>query len=239
MKKYFNIVYWAFVILMLSGVFMSTTKNYSSSLLLTVAILPGVIFAKFFLGDISFTNRWRGIYHLICLAMVVLLVEYLSILFVDLYLVSYILNDKADIIFNPFFIWLLAIGLISLEKVLENKIKLSTDENKPRFIEFTSERKRVSLEVVSITYIESMDDEVWVRTLSDISYRTKMNISNWEMALDSRFIRIHRSFLVNKAHITKISPAKLWIGEKSLEISRKYRDNSYLQHKISTQKEVA
>jgi DNA-binding LytR/AlgR family response regulator len=65
-----------------------------------------------------------------------------------------------------------------------------------------------------------------------------MNISNWEMALDSRFIRIHRSFLVNKAHITKISPAKLWIGEKSLEISRKYRDNSYLQHKISTQKEV-
>lgn len=48
MKRYFNIVYWASVVLLLSGVFMSTTKNYASSLLLAVAALPGVIFAKFF-----------------------------------------------------------------------------------------------------------------------------------------------------------------------------------------------
>ena len=105
MKKYFNIVYWASVVLLLSGVFMSTTENYSSSLLLAVAILPGVIFAKFFISDISFTNKWRGIYHLICLAMIVLLVEYLSILFVDVYLVNYVLGKNSDIIFNPFFIW--------------------------------------------------------------------------------------------------------------------------------------
>jgi len=224
MKKYFNIVYWAFVVLLLSGVFMSTTENYSSSLLLAVAILPGVIFAKFFLSDISFTNRWRGIYHLICLAMIVLLVEYLSILFVDLYLVNYILSKNADIIFNPFFIWLLTVAFLSLEKLLENKIESGAEADKSRFIEFTSDRKKVSLEIESITYIESKDDEVWVRTLTDTSYRTKMNISNWEMALDSRFIRIHRSYLVNKARIIKITPTKLWINDKPLEISRKYRD---------------
>jgi hypothetical protein len=224
MKKYFNIVYWTSVVLLLSGVFMSTTKNYSSSLLLAVAILPGVIFAKFFFSDISFTGRWRGIYHLICLAMIVLLVEYLSILFVDLYLVNYALGKNADIIFNPFFIWLLTVAFLSLEKLLENKIESGPEADKSRFIEFTSDRKKVSLEIESIIYIESKDDEVWVRTLTDTSYRTKMNISNWEMALDSRFVRIHRSYLVNKAHISKITPTKLWICDKSLEVSRKYRD---------------
>lgn len=224
MKKYFNIVYWASVVLLLSGVFMSTTENYSSSLLLSVAILPGVIFAKFFISDISFTNKWRGIYHLICLAMIVLLVEYLSILFVDVYLVNYVLGKNSDIIFNPFFIWLLTVAFLSLEKLLENKIESVPEADKSRFIEFTSDRKKVSLEIESIIYIESKDDEVWVRTITDTSYRTKMNISNWEMALDSRFIRIHRSYLVNKAHISKITPTKLWICDKSLEISRKYRD---------------
>lgn len=156
--------------------------------------------------------------------MIVLLVEYLSILFVDLYLVNYALGKNADIIFNPFFIWLLTVAFLSLEKLLENKIESGPEADKSRFFEFTSDRKKVSLEIESIIYIESKDDEVWVRTLTDISYRTKMNISNWEMALDSRFIRIHRSYLVNKAHISKITPTKLWICDKSLEISRKYRD---------------
>lgn len=224
MKEHLNIIYWTLVVMLLSGVFTNTTTNYSSSLLLSVSILPGVIFAKFFLNDISFTDKWKGIYHLICLALIVLLIEYLSILFVDQYLVNYVLNENADIIFNPFFIWLISIAFLSLEKLLENKIKSGSERVESRFIEFTSERKKISVEIGTITYIESKDDEVWVRTLSDTSYRTKMNISNWEMALDSRFIRIHRSYLVNKAHISKICPTKLWICDKSLEISRKYRD---------------
>ncbi len=165
-----------------------------------------------------------GIYHLICLAMIVLLIEYLSIMLADLYLINTIIDNNAGFIFNPLFIWLMAIAFISLEILLENKINLESEEEISRFIEFTSERKKISLEIDTITFIESCDDEVWVRTPSEISYRTKMNISNWELTFDSRFIRIHRSYLVNRAHITKITPTKIWIGNKSLEVSRKYRD---------------
>jgi hypothetical protein len=203
---------------------MSTSANYSSALLLALATLPGVMFAKFFINDISFKKRWMGIYHLICLAMIVLLIEYLSIMLADLYLINTIIDNNAGFIFNPLFIWLMAIAFISLEILLENKINLESEEEISRFIEFTSERKKISLEIDTITFIESCDDEVWVRTPSEISYRTKMNISNWELTLDSRFIRIHRSYLVNRAHITKITPTKIWIGNKSLEVSRKYRD---------------
>lgn len=203
---------------------MSTSANYSSALLLALATLPGVMFAKFFINDISFKKRWMGIYHLICLAMIVLLIEYLSIMLADLYLINTIIDNNAGFIFNPLFIWLMAIAFISLEILLENKINLESEEEISRFIEFTSERKKISLEIDTITFIESCDDEVWVRTPSEISYRTKMNISNWELTFDSRFIRIHRSYLVNRAHITKITPTKIWIGNKSLEVSRKYRD---------------
>lgn len=203
---------------------MSTSANYMSALLLALATMPGVMFAKFYLNDISFKKRWLGIYHLTCLAMIVLLVEYLSIILTDLYLISTTIDKNAEFIFNPFFIWLMTIAFISLEILLENKINMESEEEIPRFIEFTSERKKISLEIDTITFIESCDDEVWVRTTSEISYRTKMNISNWELTLDSRFIRIHRSYLVNRAHITKITPTKIWIGNKSLEVSRKYRD---------------
>lgn len=229
MNGFINLLYWVFVTFLLSGVFMSTTDNYSSAFMLSVATLPGVITAKFFIDDISFAIKWKGIYHLICLAISVLIIEYLCILLVDLYLINYISDKNAKIVFNPFFIWLIIIAFLSLEKLLENKMKSLTESHQSKFIEFTSDRKKVSIEIDSITYIESCDDEVWIRTNTDTSYRTKMNISNWQMALDSRFIRIHRSYLVNRAHISKITPTKLFIGNKALEISRKYREENNLR----------
>jgi len=164
-----------------------------------------------------------------CLAFAVLIIEYLCIILVDIYLINYMSEKNADLVFNPFFIWLIIIAFLSLEKLLESRIKSMTDIKKSKYIEFTSDRKRISIEIESIVYIESCDDEVWIRTNTDTSYRTKRNISNWQMALDSRFIRIHRSYLVNRSHITKITPKKLYIGNKALDISRKYREGNNLR----------
>lgn len=66
---------------------------------------------------------------------------------------------------------------------------------------------------------------MWIITESELSYRTKMNISHREEVLDTGFIRIHRSFLVNIDHITKFSPTKVCIGDTSLEVSRKYKES--------------
>ncbi len=56
------------------------------------------------------------------------------------------------------------------------------------------------------------------------SHRTKMVISQWENVLDERFIRIHRSFIVNKLKITGSDSRYVYIGEERIEISRKYKD---------------
>jgi DNA-binding LytR/AlgR family response regulator len=51
-----------------------------------------------------------------------------------------------------------------------------------------------------------------------------MKISQWEAALDDRFVRVHRSFIVSRLHITRADAHTVWLGEIRIEISRKYRD---------------
>lgn len=225
MRKYFSIIFWGLFVLVLSLVLQSTAKNYASSLFLSLALIPGIILAKVFLKQISFKDIWNGILNSIYLAAITLLTEYLVILSVDQYLFSLGLKYEANIIFNPFFLWFLIISCLSLEKYIMHIIPGKSDEKIDRVIDFISERKKVSLRESSIMYVESRDNEVWIRCDTGVSYRTKMNISHWEEVLDSGFIRIHRSFLVNIDHITKFSPTKVWVEDISLEVSRKYKES--------------
>ncbi len=225
MRKYFSIIFWGVFVLVLSLVLQSTTKNYTTSLFLSLALIPGIILAKFLLRQISFKDIWNGILNSIYLAAITLLTEYLAILAVDEYLFSLGLKHEADIIFNPFFLWFLIISCLSIEKLIKYNFPVGTTEKQDPVIDFISERKKVSLRQNSIVYVESRDNEVWIRCDTGVSYRTKMNISHWEEVLDTGFIRIHRSFLVNIDHITKFSPTKVFVGDTSLEVSRKYKES--------------
>ncbi len=228
MRRYYNLIFWVASVLLLSGVLRSVTKDYYSSLLLAIALLPGVIAAKLLLRGIDFNVRRTAILHSIYLAVITLLIEYFSILVVHLYLFNFDLIRESQILFNPFFLWLIMICLLSLEKLIEIKYLPTERVEENRVIEFTSERKKISIPVDSIIYVESRDYEVWVRCIDGVSYRTKMNISHWEEVLDSRFIRVHRSYLVNKKHITKTESNCVYAGGKSIEISRTYKEKIHL-----------
>jgi len=222
MKKYFSIIYWIAATIILSAILVSILKTYSASLLLSIMILPGALFAKYFMKDISFKNRKSGIINSLYLALATLFIVYLGIFFSYWFLLKLEPRDCPDIISNPIFIWLLLISFIGLEKFIV--YKLFTTEYKEKYIEFISERKKISIEIDSIKYIESKDDEVWIRTISDISYRTRMKISQWEEVLDNRFLRVHRSFIINKNLICQYNSSLIVIGDKSFEISRKYKE---------------
>ncbi len=228
MRRYFNFIFWIASVLLLSGVLRSVAQDYYSSLMLAIALLPGVITAKIMIKEISFKSVKTTVLHSIYLALITILVEYQTILFVHLYLYNFGLTTEFEIIFNPFFLWLIMICLLSLEKLLEIKFLPTEKIEENRLIEFTSDRKKISIPINSIIYIESRDYEVWVRCVEEISYRTKMNISHWEEVLDSRFIRVHRSYLVNKTYITKTDTSCVYAGGKSIEISRKYKERIQL-----------
>jgi len=222
MKRYFSIGYWLVVVLLMSLIFASVVDGYSKALLLAIMFLPGALLVKFFMKDLSFENRIKGILHSCCLALATLLVEYLGIVFTTWYLFRLSPGNLPDLIFNPVLIWLLLAAFITMERVIEHYFLKPIPPKE--YITFTSERKKVSVRINSILLVESRDSEVLIHTSDNSTYRTKMKISQWESVLEERFIRVHRSYLVNLNHISQASANEVTIGDRTIEVSRKYRD---------------
>ena len=90
---------------------------------------------------------------------------------------------------------------MAIEKYLERRQPYDTT------IRFVSERRKVALDPGEIRYVESYDSEVRIHTVSGEIYRTKTRISQWEAQLDGRFLRIHRSYIVNTERIDRYLPS--------------------------------
>ena len=227
MRRYFEIIYWFFATGLIGLLFTSLTKNFSAALFLAVMILPGTIFVKYFGSSISFKNRSRGIietiYLLFIVLLIVLLIEYLAIFLACIYLYGNNLPETAKILFNPLFVWLLLIAFLSFEKFLT--VIFWDGKTRDRFLEFTSERKKIRIEIDAIMYVESCDDFVLVVDSDGKQYRTRMNITLWSNVLDDRFARVHRAFIVNRNYVKIISAGRLeLISGVKIDVSKRYRD---------------
>ena len=96
--------------------------------------------------------------------------------------------------------------------------------SEPVSITFNSDRRPVTLLLSEILYVESNDDETWVHSIDGQKYRNITPISQWENLLGIDFVRIHRSFLVARAHIECVKSGCLTIDSGiELPISRKYQ----------------
>ena len=202
---------------------MSLAESYVVALFLAIMMLPGALFAKFFGSSLSFKNRFKGIMDTIYFLLIILVMEYLFIFLVYFYFDNYNLPKPLGILFNPLFIWLLLFAFLGLERFLASK--LAVGKSHSRFIEFTSERKKIRIEVDTISYIESRDDVVFVAVSDGVQYRTKMNITLWNNVLDDRFVRVHRSFIVNRSCICGMSAGRLKLDTGvEIDVSKRYRE---------------
>ena len=229
MKRYFEIIYWVAAIGLISLLFMSLAESYAAALLLAVMMLPGALFAKFCGSSISFKNRFKGIMHTIYFLLFILVMEYFLIFLVYFYFYNFDYNFNYNIpkpsavILNPLFIWLLLLSFGGLEKFLA--AKLEVDKARSRFIEFTSERKKIKVAFDAIAYIESCDDVVFVVITDGQRYRTRMNITLWSNMLDDRFVRVHRAFIVNRRCICGMSAGRLKLDSGvEIDVSKRYRE---------------
>lgn len=226
MKRFlFIMVYWLSGLVLLSLILLSTKYSFGQALLTSCALLPGTLLAKYLGRDISFSHRREGLRNAVYLALAVLLTTWLSILCIHWYLLK---TDAEDILLNPVFILLIISFYGGINFYLENKL-FHRPKEPEKFIDFISDRKKVRLELDSIIYIESNNNEVWIHTrpsdaAATTGYRTKMKISRWEEILDDRFQRVHRSFIVNKKHIGCTGATHLLMDDGAeIEISRKHR----------------
>jgi len=92
------------------------------------------------------------------------------------------------------------------------------------FLELISNRKTVRIPFDKILYIESLADYIKVH---GEGYETisKEKISTIESRLPEMFVRIHRSFIVNKDKVNSVTSKEVQLGETFLNIGRSYKEN--------------
>ena len=227
MKRLLVIAYWVLSILAVSMIVTSLGYRFSEALLIGTMFLPGALAARYFFPKVHFKDKWAGIKDSACIVLGILIAEIMLFFLADRYIA--LLRDYPParsiplILTNPLFITLvltiLAAGGYFFESWLDKK-----RPTPPAPITFTSGRKPVTLPVEEILYVESNDDATVVYATGGRCYRNITPISRWEAILKPHFIRIHRSYLVNKAVVTGFDVDLLSIGETQLPISRKYRE---------------
>ena len=228
MKRTLVISYWVLSILLVAVILSSLGYRFMEAVFISTMFLPGALAAKFFFPKVDFRNRKAGVKDTIFIVLGILVAE------VFLFLVTHfdILRDREnvvdwiglpDILTNPVFIALiltvLAAGSYFFERWLD-RIRPTA----PAPITFTSDRKPVTLPLGEILYVESNDATTTVVATDDRRFKNITPISQWEAILSPHFLRIHRSYLVNKAAITRVDGDLLYVNDIELPISRKYKD---------------
>lgn len=96
------------------------------------------------------------------------------------------------------------------------------EERKIDSIFVRKDRKQVKLLFADILYIESVKDYVKIITEKE-THLTKYSLSAFQDSLDDRFIRTHRSYLVNLTKITAYTNHDVEIGTFEVPIGDSYR----------------
>ena len=94
---------------------------------------------------------------------------------------------------------------------------------KPQHLFIRSDRKMVKVLLDDIQYIESFSDYLKIHTTDGLVI-TRETLSRLKKKVPSaQFLRIHRSFIVNRRHISSFTKEMVIVGDSELPISRSYR----------------
>lgn len=228
MKIWITIGYWTLSVLLIALIVRSLGYRFADSLFIGAMFLPGALSAIYLLPKIDSVKKEERIFHFVCVVCAILLLEFMLMVLANIMIKT--IHDEfpyyvkiPDVLVNPIFtaaiITLLALGYFFLDKYLKANLP-----NVERPVTFVSDRRNVSLLPHEICYVESRDTEVWIHATDNRDYRNKTGIAQWEALLDDDFIRVHRSFLVNKSAITSFSAESVKVGDEEIPVSRKYQN---------------
>ena len=212
--------YWILAVTIIAMILLSLGYPFALGLLMGSLFLPGTFIVKFLLPKIFKEESKKKTANTIFLFIAVAVLEFLLIISVHIWISDQAYPSIAGVLVNPMFvavvITLLCLGDWFLSKYLSSILP------EDKTITFISDRHKVSILPSEILYIESNDREVTIYATENRTYRNKTGISQWESILGEDFIRIHRSYIVNREAITSIDKEYIRIGDSQLPISRKY-----------------
>lgn len=237
---YYHITYWLFVIISLTLVFGLSWENNIAAFYFVTMLLPIVIGTSYFFNYILvpkfFLKRkfLRFSLYTVYTVIVSLYLESIVLLFSFIYLGKFSFQrlgpNASDTILLAVVLYLLVfVGalLLMVQQIKENqvfiqKLLLENERMKKSFLEIMSNRKMIKIPYDDIVFIESLSDYVKVNTING-QFMSKEKISSVYEKLPSVFLRIHRSFIVNKDKLKRISYNEVLVGDVKLNIGRSYR----------------
>jgi DNA-binding LytR/AlgR family response regulator len=108
------------------------------------------------------------------------------------------------------------------QDVIYNQSKPET--HNPQHVYINVNKKRIKIDLEDILFIESKREYISIVT-SEKAFLTKYQISELEKHLDkSRFMRVHRSYIVAKTKITAFTASDVEIHGNLLPIGRSYKE---------------
>lgn len=110
---------------------------------------------------------------------------------------------------------------LALQPIVKQESDLSPSSTSD-FIFIRKDRKQVKVFFDDILYVESVKDYIKIHFENEF-YMVKYSITAFLKELDSRFLRIHRSFIVNKNKITAYTKYDVEIGEVEIPIGESYK----------------
>ena len=94
----------------------------------------------------------------------------------------------------------------------------------PGYLFVNKAKKQIKVVFDEILYIESLKDYIKIHVQED-TLMVKESISAFEKRIDNRFIRLHRSYIVNSEKITAYTKNDVEIGQIEIPIGNNYKDN--------------
>lgn len=105
----------------------------------------------------------------------------------------------------------------TIEVTLKDKNVIDKD-----FIYIRKDRKQIKIKFEDILYVESLKDYIKI-CLLDKNYITKYSISGFHKQLDNRFIRVHRSYIVNQNKVSAYTKHDIEINAIEIPIGDNYK----------------
>ena len=206
---------------------MSLGYCFSDALFVSMSFVPGCLVLRWLLPHVSFASLRKGIFDLMVVILATILTDMLLVIWSHIMMNGFLVSFHEGfptILVNPAFLSFIMIVLTGGDYVLSRYLK-SRFRNEPHPVTFTSDYRKVTLDLSEIIYVESRDTEVWVCATEDRKFRNKTGITQWENLLGEDFVRVHRSYVVRRTAIVSADTACIkLINNAEIPVSRKYRD---------------
>lgn len=241
MKAWHHIIFWILVYGLLTIIFRdwyggSMEAFYFVSLLMPVILGTTYFFNYFLVPRYLFKRRFAlftlyTIYMLVaslCLEMIVSVSALLLIIYYGINENAVLFTDVFAMAGILYFIVLFVSFILLVKHYFMDQRAIGSLEEKQAQMErgyFTvrSNRQTSRIEYEELLYLESLGDYIEFHLENGTSISSKEKISHMERSLPDTFLRIHRSFIVNRSKISSFAMDHVMMGEKELPISRSYK----------------